>query len=198
MNEQGFAHKLLRLRKGLGLTQEEFALQLGLNRGSYSDIERGKVKDLSGPVKELLAIKFGFGEPVAPLPVKEPEPPAVPQLELVPAKITERESLSPTIAFKPYKGRISFNRATVKLLGLTRKSWVAFYQDKTTPANWYIAVEAITGAIPLLGNSTLLAHNLSISEQVLNSNGVKGKSAVFYLEKAHDKFWRLSYPIEKA
>lgn len=49
------------LRDYLKLSQEELAKELGLKQGSYSDIERGK-NALSGPVMELLRVKFGVNQ----------------------------------------------------------------------------------------------------------------------------------------
>lgn len=44
-------------RKSLGLNQEEFAKSLGIKQGSYSDIERGKVK-ISTHVLSILVKKY--------------------------------------------------------------------------------------------------------------------------------------------
>ena len=47
-------------RKTLGLNQDELARSIGLKRGSYSDVERGKVESLSESTLMLLEINFGI------------------------------------------------------------------------------------------------------------------------------------------
>jgi len=49
--------KLKEVRKALGLKQEEFAIELELTQGGYSDIERGK-NGVSTRVKQILVEKF--------------------------------------------------------------------------------------------------------------------------------------------
>lgn len=52
--------RLLIARKALGINQDEFSRGIGLKRGSYSDIERGKVSNLSESTLMLLEINFGI------------------------------------------------------------------------------------------------------------------------------------------
>lgn len=52
--------RLLIARKTLGINQDEFSRGIGLKRGSYSDIERGKVSNLSESTLMLLEINFGI------------------------------------------------------------------------------------------------------------------------------------------
>lgn len=52
--------RLQLIRRKLGETQESFAKGLGVKRGSYSDIERGKVKHLSESMLMLLELNFGI------------------------------------------------------------------------------------------------------------------------------------------
>lgn len=47
-------------RKKLNYTQEEFSRGLGVLRGSYSDMERGKVKMITESALMLLEINFGI------------------------------------------------------------------------------------------------------------------------------------------
>jgi transcriptional regulator with XRE-family HTH domain len=47
-------------RKKLGYTQEEFSHGLGIQRGSYSDLERGRVKTITESALLLLEISFGI------------------------------------------------------------------------------------------------------------------------------------------
>jgi len=51
--------RLREIRRELGESQEVFAKNLGLKQGSYSGLETGAKKTLSGAVKELLAIQYG-------------------------------------------------------------------------------------------------------------------------------------------
>lgn len=51
--------RLLIARKALGINQDDFARGLGLKRGSYSDVERGKVSNLSESTLLLLEINYG-------------------------------------------------------------------------------------------------------------------------------------------
>ena len=51
--------RLKAVRKKIGLTQEEMADVLGLKQGSYSDIERGKTKEISGGTKKILENEYG-------------------------------------------------------------------------------------------------------------------------------------------
>ena len=52
--------RLKQIRNHLGLSQEKFAASLGLKQGSYSDIERGKVKSLSESGMMLLKITYNI------------------------------------------------------------------------------------------------------------------------------------------
>lgn len=52
--------RLLIVRKTLRINQDEFSRGIGLKRGSYSDIERGKVSNLSESTLMLLEINFGI------------------------------------------------------------------------------------------------------------------------------------------
>lgn len=47
-------------RKKLGFSQVYFSEALGIKQGSYSDIERGKVKDISESLLLILDMKFGI------------------------------------------------------------------------------------------------------------------------------------------
>lgn len=47
------------IRKKLGESQENFSKNLGVQRGSYSDVERGKVKNFSDGMLLLLRINYG-------------------------------------------------------------------------------------------------------------------------------------------
>lgn len=50
--------RLKKVRQALNLGQTEFAEALSLRQGSYSDIERGKVKGLSTEIVEILHKRF--------------------------------------------------------------------------------------------------------------------------------------------
>ena len=54
------ADRLRVVRKKLGFTQSEFAQGLGLKQGSYSDIERGRIKNFSESLLMLLELNFGI------------------------------------------------------------------------------------------------------------------------------------------
>ena len=54
------SERLRYYRKSIGLTQEDFANKLGIKQGSYSDIERGKVKKLSDSVFALLKMVYNL------------------------------------------------------------------------------------------------------------------------------------------
>lgn len=47
-------------RKKLGLNQDEFARYLGIKRGGYSDLERGRLDKISESALMLLEISFGI------------------------------------------------------------------------------------------------------------------------------------------
>ncbi|MCD8030866.1 MAG: helix-turn-helix transcriptional regulator [Bacteroides sp.] len=51
--------RLKEIRKDLNLSQEEFSERLGLKQGSYSDIERGKTKNISGTILRLIENLYG-------------------------------------------------------------------------------------------------------------------------------------------
>jgi len=269
------AKKLRNLRKSLGMRQEEFATALGLERGSYSDIERGKVRNISKSTKELLRIKFGFiagqtDEPsgsvltdtihgrirqiidnnyrgvikeaavamgIRPTTLTElmqgkvnpsydtilkilsckevnvtsewllkgagpGDTPSLPStrldLQIVPALVSNRIKLAPTVCFGHYKGRIYFNQETVKLLGLKDGDWVAFYQSKPQPSHWYFSVERIDGAIALKeSKGALFAHSQSVVRKALASMGKEGKSYTYYIEinPVEGKFFRIWPPV---
>lgn len=57
MSEQ-VSDRLRIIRNALGKSQVEFAQALGLKQGSYSDIERGRTKNMSESVLNLLSIKY--------------------------------------------------------------------------------------------------------------------------------------------
>ena len=50
--------RLKEIRKALNLTQKDIAKAIGLEQGSYSDLERGRVQTLSNSVQILLQEKF--------------------------------------------------------------------------------------------------------------------------------------------
>jgi len=52
--------RLRGVRKEAGVSQLEFAKSLGLQQGSYSGLETGAKKTLSGAVRELLQLQFGI------------------------------------------------------------------------------------------------------------------------------------------
>jgi len=52
------SERLRFIRKHLKLKQEDFAKEIGLKQGSYSDLERGRTESMSNSVKELLKSKF--------------------------------------------------------------------------------------------------------------------------------------------
>lgn len=54
------SERLRYYRKSIGLTQEDFGNKLGIKQGSYSDIERGKVKKLSDSVFALLKMVYNL------------------------------------------------------------------------------------------------------------------------------------------
>jgi phage repressor protein C with HTH and peptisase S24 domain len=52
------SERLKLLRKTLGLNQEDFATSIGLKQGSYSDLERGRNKNLSESVLKLIQLNY--------------------------------------------------------------------------------------------------------------------------------------------
>ncbi len=54
------SERLKQIRNYHGLSQEKFSASLGLKQGSYSDIERGRVKSLSESVMMLLKINYNI------------------------------------------------------------------------------------------------------------------------------------------
>jgi len=54
------SERMIFIRKSLGLNQTIFAQSLGLQQGSYSDIERGRVKTLSESVIRLLQLNYNI------------------------------------------------------------------------------------------------------------------------------------------
>jgi transcriptional regulator with XRE-family HTH domain len=57
---QELSERLKQIRTFHGLSQEKFSASLGLKQGSYSDIERGRVKALSESVLMLLKINYNI------------------------------------------------------------------------------------------------------------------------------------------
>jgi transcriptional regulator with XRE-family HTH domain len=51
--------RLRTVRKALELNQSDFAKSLGIKQGSYSGLETGAKKTLSGAVRELLHLQYG-------------------------------------------------------------------------------------------------------------------------------------------
>jgi len=56
------SERMIFIRKHLGLSQTIFAESLGLKQGSYSDIERGRVKTLSESVIRLLQLNYNINK----------------------------------------------------------------------------------------------------------------------------------------
>jgi len=54
------SERMRHIRKSLNLNQEDFSASLGLQQGSYSGIERGRVKSLSKSVLRLLEINYNI------------------------------------------------------------------------------------------------------------------------------------------
>lgn len=53
------SERLRLLRIKLEMSQEDFAESIGLKQGSYSDIERGRTKNISGPIIKIIEILYG-------------------------------------------------------------------------------------------------------------------------------------------
>lgn len=186
------ATNLRQLRKSLGLSQAEFAEKIGLKQGSYSAVEAGK-KNISQSVALLISIKYGKAKPCEHAP-KNVCPEHRPDLEFVPAIGAEHRKQGglPTLTINLHKGRFYVSKGAAKLIGVTALSKLAFYQDKGNATHWYVAVEDVMGAIPLvntregalIGTSKPLASKiLALLEQEI--------SASFYVEKGYSKYWRL-------
>jgi len=119
-------------------------------------------------------------------------------LQLIPATVSSRIKLAPTVCFGHHKGRIYFNQKTVELLGLKDGDWAAFYQDKKNPKEWYFAIERVEGAIPLQeAKGALFAHSQSITRTALASMGSIGKSSSYYIDpqQFEGKYWRIWPPV---
>lgn len=189
-------------RKSLGHTQEEMADLLGIQQGSYSDIERGKVANISGSILILLTRMGFYKKHVKPA---EPHLEAIvpqPDLQLIPIiqKTGTCSFDTPSVAINLTKGRIYFNGKASRMMGISQHSWVAFYQDKNDPSAWYVATEKIEGAM-LISHSTegmaVFGHNTKIAKLITDTMGYQGQSMTFYIEKSHAKFYRIGPALKK-
>lgn len=181
---------------------KEAAVAMGVRPTTLTELMQGKVNPSYDTILKILSCKEFNVTPEWLLkgagPGDTPSSSTRLDLQIVPALVSNRIKLAPTVCFGHYKGRIYFNQETVKLLGLKDGDWVAFYQSKSQPSHWYFSVERIDGAIALKeSKGALFAHSQSVVRKALASMGKEGKSYTYYIEinPVEGKFFRIWPPV---